>query len=72
MNEGTTYLLIGLLELLFGFFFLVLSAALYFFDIFKFKLKGNRIIVVALLMLLGWLLFIYGGIQIFENYSSII
>jgi hypothetical protein len=64
--------LIGFLELLIGLFLLALSAGLYFFDIFKFKLGKKRQYTVILIMFLGWVFFIVGAVQILNNYGAII
>ena len=70
-SESTYIFLVGLLEVLLGMFFLVLSAGLYFFDVFEFKLKGKRVLIVAVMMFLGWFILIYGLIQLLGNYASI-
>lgn len=72
MENGEFIFLLGILEVLLGFFFLVLSGAIYFFDVFKFKLGRNRLIIVIILMFFGWLLFIYGLLQLIENYTFIL
>jgi len=69
MNTSPTFIfLIGLLELLLGIFILVLSTAIYYFDIFEFKISGKRKILVCTVMLMGWILFIHGALAAFSNY----